>query len=160
MSSSPPNPRSVRFQDEDRPGRCTANRSSGRGRCNRDAMLGQKVCYKHGGSAPQAIAAARMRLLQLADPAITTIHNKTKSKDETVALRASTAILDRAGIGPKGSLELDGGVTVEVNDQLSGKDLPLPVRRLLLALSEGWKMPPKLGRIIERWLPEFKIEGE
>lgn len=150
-----------RSADLDRPERCTANKSDGSGRCNRDAMIGQKVCYKHGGSAPQAIAAARLRLLQLAHPAISTIHAKTKSKDDTVALRASTAILDRAGIGPKGSLELDGGVNVEINDRLSGKDLPLPVRRLLLALAEGWKMPKKLGLVIEKYLPEFKVgEGE
>lgn len=124
-------------------------------------MMGQKVCYKHGGKAPQAIAAARLRLLQLANPAISTIHAKTKSKDENVALKAATAIVDRAGIGPKGSLELEGGLSVEVNDRLSGKDLPLPVRRLLLALAEGWKMPDKFGRIIEKWLPEFKVgEGE
>ncbi len=123
-------------------------------------MMGQQVCYKHGGKAPQAIAAARLRLLQLANPAISTIHQKTKSKDETIALRASTVILDRAGIGPKGSLELEGGLAVEVNDRLSGKDLPLSVRRLLLALAEGWKMPKKLGLVIEKYLPEFKVGGE
>jgi hypothetical protein len=124
-------------------------------------MIGQKVCYKHGGNAPQSIQAARLRLLQLANPAISTIYGKTKSKDDNVALNASKAILDRAGVGPKGSLELDGGVTVEVNDRLSGKDLPLPVRRLLLALAEGWKMPKKLGLVIEKYLPEFKVgEGE
>lgn len=150
----------ARAADLDRPERCTANKSDGSGRCNRDAMMGQEVCYIHGGNAPQAIAAARLRLLQLARPAIKNLHDKTKSDDHSVSLRASTAILDRAGIGPKGSLELDGGLSIEVNDQLSGKDLPLPVRRLLLALADGWKMPKKLGIIIERWLPEFKIGSE
>ena len=146
---------------EDHPRRCSArSNKNGGGRCRKFAMMGQKVCRFHGGSAPKAIAAARLRLLELADPAIKTLSDKTKSDDETVALRASTAILDRAGIGPKGSLELEGGLEVEVNDRLSGKDLPLPVRRLLLALSDGWKMPKKLGLVIEKYLPPFELKEE
>lgn len=158
---APPGHPANRFKDLDRPRRCTSLSSDGSGRrCNHDAMMGQKVCWKHGGKAPQAIAAARLRLLQLADPAIKNLHDKTQSDDHRVSLSASKAILDRAGIGPKGSLELEGGLAVEVNDRLSGKDLPLPVRRLLLALAEGWKMPDKFGRIIEKWLPEFKVGEE
>lgn len=157
----PPGHPSERFQDLDRPRRCTAKRSGGRGQCNRDAMMGQKVCYKHGGKAPQTIAAARLRLAQLADPAIRNLHHKMeKSEDEKVSLRAAGMILDRAGIGPKGSLELEGGLGVEVNDRLSGKDLPLPVRRLLLALADGWKMPKKLGLVIEKYLPPFELKDE
>lgn len=158
---APPGHPSERFQDLDRPRRCIANRSGGRGRCNHDAMMGQKVCFKHGGKAPAAIAAARLRLAQLADPAIRNLHQKMeKSEDERVSLAASKAILDRAGIGPKGSLELEGGLAVEVNDRLSGKDLPLPVRRLLLALADGWKMPKKLGLVIEKYLPPFEVKEE
>jgi hypothetical protein len=147
---------------ESHPRRCSAkSKKNDGGRCRNFAMMGQKVCRFHGGSAPKAIAAARLRLLELADPAIKNLHDKMKeSEDDRVSLAASKAILDRAGVGPKGSLELEGGLDLEVNDRLSGKDLPLPVRRLLLALADGWKMPKKLGLVIEKYLPPFELKEE
>jgi len=77
---------------------CGAHRSNGNP-CRAPAMHGQRVCYRHGGASPQARHAARLRLLDLVDPAITILarilsNPETKDAD---ALKAVEMILDRTG---------------------------------------------------------------
>jgi hypothetical protein len=43
--------------------RCSGHRQDGQP-CGQPAMLGQRVCRKHGGKAPQAMAAAKARMAQ------------------------------------------------------------------------------------------------
>lgn len=54
----------------------------------------------HGGSAPAARARARLRLLELADPAIATLAREMVQADRSVdRQKAANSILDRAGYG-------------------------------------------------------------
>jgi hypothetical protein len=43
---------------------CSSLRTDGETPCRRHAMLGQNVCYKHGGMAPQNLRAAERRLAE------------------------------------------------------------------------------------------------
>lgn len=61
----------------------------------------------HGGASPQARRKARLRLAELADPAIATLARvmadpETKTSDK---LRAADSILDRAGYGRTQTIE-------------------------------------------------------
>src|SRR6266852_4762744 len=51
-----------------------------------------------GGSAPQVIAAARLRIMAGVDPAITRLMKLLRRKGESIALSAVKDILDRAGL--------------------------------------------------------------
>lgn len=76
---------------------CKAKAKSGR-RCRNRPIPGGTVCRTHGGSAPQVKRSARLRLLELVDPAIATLAREmTMSTDPRVRLRAAEAILDRSG---------------------------------------------------------------
>lgn len=78
--------------------RCKARTKSGE-QCKKYAIAGGTVCPTHGGSAPQVKKRAAMRLLELIDPAITTLAREmataTRSSDRQ---RAANSILDRAGV--------------------------------------------------------------
>jgi hypothetical protein len=71
-------------------------------------MDGQKVCRVHGGSAPQTIAAAKLRLAALVDPAIGVLAYamKQKAKHLPSAITAARDALDRAGHKPKDVIEI------------------------------------------------------
>ena len=58
------------------------------------------VCRLHGGASPQAKKAARVRLADLVDPAITTLASVMVNKEakDVDRLRAADSILDRAGV--------------------------------------------------------------
>lgn len=78
---------------------CSAHTTAG-APCGAPAMNGQRVCSKHGGSSPQAKAAARLRLAALADPAIETLAREMEHAEEPRdRLAAANSILDRAGYG-------------------------------------------------------------
>lgn len=79
---------------------CSARRRGTDELCKAPAMTGQRVCRNHGGSSPQAKRAARLRLMELVDPAIATLAREMvqaeKSRDKQ---SAANSILDRAGYG-------------------------------------------------------------
>ena len=52
----------------------------------------------HGGSAPQVIAAARLRILAAVDPALNTLIKLLKTRSKPVVLGAAKDLLDRAGL--------------------------------------------------------------
>lgn len=79
------------------PTKCRAHNRSGK-QCRHYKVPGAEVCRSHGGAAPQTVAKARERLMAAADPAAMKLVKLTRSKDENVALRAATAVLDRVGI--------------------------------------------------------------
>lgn len=88
--------------------RCKANARTTGEQCANPPMMGQEVCRMHGGSAPQARKAAALRLLELADPAISALSEVVKgAPKESDRVRAATAILDRAGLGPSSRVELE-----------------------------------------------------
>lgn len=88
--------------------RCRAKRRNGE-HCKRWAIKGATVCATHGGSAPQVRKAARQRLAEMVDPALSAladILSRTNVLDAD-KIRAATAILDRAGYGPNSKLTID-----------------------------------------------------
>lgn len=88
---------------------CTAKTRSGN-RCKGPAILGGTVCRMHGGSAPQVKAAAAERLKALQDPAITAMEHLLEHGKEETRLRASVAVLDRTGLGPHSTVNVEGSL--------------------------------------------------
>lgn len=71
--------------------------------CQKSPIKGGTVCRLHGGSAPQVKRAAKLRLLELVDPAIATIARvMATSPNEVLRFKAAQDILDRGGL-PKGA---------------------------------------------------------
>src|SRR3990167_11007781 len=71
--------------------------------CQKSPIKGGTVCRLHGGSAPQVKRAAKLRLLELVDPAIATLARiMATSENEALRLKAADSILDRGG-RPKGA---------------------------------------------------------
>ena len=126
--------------------RCTAHSSQTGERCKKSAMLGQTVCRVHGGSAPQSKKAARERLNDLVDPAISTLRTilkqGVKTGDYAAAVRASIAILDRCGFHPS-QIDKDGDPN-QGGDLIQVESLSLPCRRLIFAELRGFKLSAEL----------------
>lgn len=78
---------------------CSAHTTAGKP-CEAPAMNGQRICFRHGGSSPQAKRAARVRLAALADPAVERLaHELEHAEESRDRLAAANSILDRAGYG-------------------------------------------------------------
>lgn len=76
--------------------------------CGRTAVPGATVCRYHGGAAPQVKRKAALRLLELVDPAITTLAREMVQADKSSdRQRAANSILDRAGV-PRATTTPDG----------------------------------------------------
>jgi hypothetical protein len=90
-------------------GRCTARSKRSGQPCNNAAMLGGNVCRIHGGSAPQTRAKAQRRLAQAADVLVQRLLQFALDGKvaDPVALQAIRDALDRAGLSPKQSVEVE-----------------------------------------------------
>lgn len=86
---------------------CKAKTKGGKP-CRGQAISGATVCRLHGGSAPQVREAARVRLLELIDPALATLARSLKLKGPAanVALAAARDVLDRTGFKPTEKAEI------------------------------------------------------
>lgn len=95
--------------------RCHATAHRTGERCKAPAIKGGSVCRVHGGAAAHVKKAAKDRLLELVEPALSALHKvlADKDTDDTVKVRAALGILDRTGFRP-GLV-----VAVEPNDQWS-----------------------------------------
>lgn len=93
--------------EPDAPNRCTAKSTRTGERCKRKTIPGGKVCVMHGGKAPQVQRKARLRLLELVDPAIATLAREMTNQNAkpTERLKAADSILDRAGWGRTQKIE-------------------------------------------------------
>ena len=90
---------------------CTATNRDGV-RCQKPAMLFQRVCASHGGKSPLALKAAQERKLALVEPAIEALWRAVRSAPpcvvcgrsdadrDAVTVRAAQIILDRTGHWP------------------------------------------------------------
>lgn len=91
---------------------CSAHTTAGKP-CNAPAMSGQTVCHKHGGAAPQAKRAAKLRLLELVDPAIATLAREmARAENSRDKQAAANSILDRAGYGRQQQITTDDARTM------------------------------------------------
>ena len=92
---------------------CKAKSKQSQQRCKRHAIAGGTVCAIHGGKASQVIAAARLRLAALVDPAIARLEKVIKDPEhEASAVRAAKDVLDRAGLKPTDTLKIEGDTEV------------------------------------------------
>lgn len=85
---------------------CSATTKLHGRRCNRMAVVGAHVCELHGGASPMAKAQARKRLMMLVEPAFEMLIKAMESNDMKSGVRAAEIILDRAGFGPKATLQI------------------------------------------------------
>ena len=90
---------------------CTATRRDGQP-CTNFARLASTVCRMHGGSAPQVIRAAQVRLLMASDRLMAQLLLIAEDKSEPTPVRLSAIrdALDRAGLGAKHQIEIDAKV--------------------------------------------------
>jgi hypothetical protein len=90
--------------------RCKAHRKNG-DRCKRLSLVGQRVCSHHGGKAKQSLLAARQRLMENADPAVKQLAEIAYDDKQSaeIRLKATLALIDRAGLTPKTALEIEIG---------------------------------------------------
>ena len=86
---------------------CQATSKQTGERCKRIVPLGHVVCHYHGGASQKAKDRAKLRLLELVEPAVAQVARlMTSAVDERVRLRAAENVLDRAGL-PRG-VKIDG----------------------------------------------------
>ena len=80
------------------PTRCTARSSRTHQACRRYPIRGGTVCPTHGGSIKRVKKAARERLEEMVDPALTELRKLIETADsDSVKLSAIKDVLDRAG---------------------------------------------------------------
>jgi len=66
------------------------------------------VCRMHGGSTPQAKNAVKLRLADLAAPAVAQIAKlMVNAENEAVRLKAAESVLDRSGHGRQTKVEVE-----------------------------------------------------
>ena len=107
---------------------CTAHRSSG-GPCRAPAIKGGNVCVTHGGRAPQVVAAAKLKLLAMVDPALAALLRETKRKTNApngVAVAAARDILDRAGLAAAPPESASAGTVINLVVMASGQAIEAP----------------------------------
>lgn len=91
--------------------------------CQKSPIKGATVCRLHGGAAPQVKRAAKLRLLELVDPAIATLARiMATSPNEALRLKAADSILDRGGL-PKGAqVTIEDARSVLLNQLIAYRD--------------------------------------
>lgn len=112
------------------------------------------------------VAKHRKKLLRLSGPAIDKLEKLLMTAtDDAQTIAAVKTILDRAGLGPKSSIEIEQEInlsgTINHNVNLLPTDnLSLITRRLIAAEIEGWTMPPELEDSIRQHLPMLAVKPE
>lgn len=129
--------------------RCTHERDDG-SRCKNFGVRGTgfngtpAMCMRHGGSLPSVkkkaeatLLSARMRLVENTGMALDTLFDLTKpGTADNIRLKASTEILDRAGI--KGGVDINVEVTNNVSlSEDIGKRLEIMRQRQLASAAEA-----------------------
>ena len=108
MSNPDETPAPARYDAQNRR-LCGARRKSDHEPCGAPAMAGQRVCRLHGGSTQKARNAAKLRLMDLVDPAITMLGHELvrKESEPKDRLAAANSILDRAGLSRRTEVSVD-----------------------------------------------------
>lgn len=78
--------------------RCQSTNRAG-GQCGRYSIPGGRVCVMHGGKSSHIRRAAKLRLLEMVDPAIATLAREMTNQNASSGerIRAAENILDRTG---------------------------------------------------------------
>src|SRR5688572_203170 len=115
---------------------CTATSKQTGERCKRAPIVGGFVCDIHGGKIPAVRKSARERLLAMVDPARDALLRalrtgppcehcgRSDADRDPVVLRAAQLVLDRAGYGPRATMEIigaDNAYADRTNHQLIAK---------------------------------------
>jgi hypothetical protein len=83
--------------------------------CQNPAIAGATVCRTHGGSAGQVKRKARLRLMELVDPAVATLAREMANADTSRDRQsAANSVLDRSGLGRQQILTVDADELREV----------------------------------------------
>lgn len=129
--------------------------------CERPPMHGQEVCQKHGGMAPQAIAAAKLRLQAATEPLIAALVRI--AQDERLSpdtrIKYINSALDRAGIraGMDVNVEAPGWQSIlgkMFGDGSSAQDDPDRTIDAEVVESEPLDIAELNARIGERFEPD------
>lgn len=95
-------------------------------RCRKPRLLGAKVCSAHGGNLPNIKKAAQMRILAAADLAVAGLVeiavSRTRGTEDSDRIRATLALLDRAGIDGKQTVTIEVKPWQEALQALVTKD--------------------------------------
>lgn len=112
---------------------CKATARSTGNRCGRPAVPGATVCRYHGGAAPQVQRKAKLRLLELVDPAVAVLGQimADRTASPHARIRAAENVLDRAGVPRK----------VEVTEAETAKQLL--IERLIALRDQGPPAPER-----------------
>lgn len=112
--------------------------------CRRWSLRGTTVCIKHGGALPgvrehseAVVESARLRLIGATDYAVDWLLDLAEnSTSDAVRLKATTEVMDRAGV--KGGIEVDVNVTTnhDPGDMLRERLATLRKRTIEGALAE------------------------
>lgn len=97
--------------------------------CQKPPIKGATVCRLHGGAAPQVKRAAKLRLMELQDPAIATLARVMATSDnEALRLRAAESILDRTGLIKGATVTVEDARTALIQKLIEYRDNPDPER--------------------------------
>ncbi len=92
---------------------CTATSKQSGKRCGRAATPGTNVCASHGSKNPAVQRKAKLRLLELVDPAIATLAREMMQAEKSAdKQKAANSILDRAGFGRVTKVESEDARTL------------------------------------------------
>ena len=91
--------------------------------CKNLAMVGQAVCYIHGGKSPQALKKAEERMRDLVHPAVSSLE-RLVNKDEFAATKY---VLDWAGFRPSDQPAQPSDAMVKVTVLFDHADNSQPV---------------------------------
>lgn len=101
---------------------CKATRRDGE-LCKSPAVHGMKVCRMHGAGHPGAKMKARLKLIELIDPAISTLAKEMVQAEKSVdRQRAANSILDRAGVARVSEVTSEDAKTVLYQRLLAMQD--------------------------------------
>lgn len=121
MQPQDPLQRGQRFDAQGRRLCGATSRRSGK-LCRSPAMNGQEVCRMHGGSTKQAKAKAKLRLMELVDPAIAVLAREMSTADKSAdKQRAANSILDRAGFGRQQQVDVEDARTALLHQILEAR---------------------------------------
>ena len=121
------------------PVKCAAHSSRTGAPCQKWPIAGSNVCSTHGGSAPQVKRRAEERLRELQFPAIDALAGAIGAEgrqldrkgeviglgpDHAVRLRAATVVLDRTGLGPSSTSNVNVSASQHLADLIAELDGP------------------------------------